>query len=93
MEEIYAYIIRIMLGIFALMSILWWAVHYMIKYKMYKARQEMKETAAEVVLKLEELESRLWDLGIEVTENTYALRQLEKEQLKKGGENAHKDVV
>ena len=83
MEDIYVSIIRIAFGIITLAGILWTAMRYMINYKIRNMedhfRSKVEAFTKDVMDHINTVESSLWDLGIEVTDNTYSIRMLEQD--------------
>ncbi len=78
MEEIYAHIFRLILGILALVGVLWSALRYLVKYKVFKASHEVRQYADG---KLETIWQRVHSIEADIYDLNIALSKL-KDELK-----------
>ncbi len=78
MEEIYAHIFRLILGILALVGVLWSALRYLVKYKVFKASHEVRQYADG---KLETIWQRVHSIEADIYDLNIALSKL-KDDLK-----------
>lgn len=71
MEEIYLSIIRVIFGVVTLIGLLWCAVRYMIKYKIYRSERNMKDYTDEktdyVLKKVHKLSDRVDSIEDKIT--------------------------
>ncbi len=86
MEEIYAHIFRLILGILALVGVLWSALRYLVKYKVFKASHEVRQYADG---KLETIWQRVHSIEADIYDLNIALSKL-KDDLK-NAENLETD--
>jgi hypothetical protein len=87
MEDIYASILRMVFGIVTLVGLLWGAVRYLVKYKIFRCSQELKEYSDK---KIEELkdeihydEGEVYDLTIRMTSAERRIGALESKRIGK----------
>lgn len=83
MEEIYEHILRTVLGILALVGVLWSAVRYLVKYKVVKASHEIRQYAdgkmESIWARVHDVEAELYDLNIALSKIKERLRAVEKD--------------
>lgn len=87
MEEIYGHILRTVLGILCLVGVLWSALRYLVKYKVFKASHEARQYTDDKISglweRVHEFEAELYDLNIALVKIKERLIAVETGDVKK----------
>lgn len=90
MEEIYSHIFRLVVGILALVGVLWSALRYLVKYKVFKASHEVRQYADSkldtIWQRVHSIEADIYDLNIALSKLKDMLKDAEKSESEKLGQ-------